>query len=452
MSQGLEAAKITSWIEREIGGTVERCERQMRWRPGWFVDLRRDGTLLELYVRGDRNEEFPPWPLEYERDVLTLLANGPVPVPKVYGFCPDPRAIVLERVAGRPNLATAASEDERRTVLDELARHMASMHALDVTPFLAAGLRKPVSAEERAIPFFLEGEKLYLRYKGAPDPRLEFVRRWVHRHLPQDREELCFAHGDPGQFVFENGHITAMLDFEWACLGDPMMDLGGLRLRALHEPMGDIAPLFQRYVALTGRAIDRDVLGFHTVAFIANTALAISPALAHPKAGVDYPEYVNWYVVSLLFALTSIAEVKGIAIEEPALPVRSQASRWSPVFDVMAETFGSGAEDAGSSAPDAYDRSLSLRLTRFARKLESHGAGLEDAYVRDVAELIGQPVDGWQDADRRLEQFVLDAGTEMDETLLRLFHRWCWRQIGLLDGVVDNEMWKLKLQPLSELV
>jgi Phosphotransferase enzyme family len=449
-----DTAKMILWIETELGGKVECCERQVRWRPGWFVDLRREGESLPLYVRGDRNEEFPPWPLEYECNLLRVLQKSSIPVPKLYGFCPDPRAIILERVPGRANLQTATSEQERLSVLDDLARHMAAMHALDISLFRAAGLEVAQTPEQRAVPFFLEGEKLYLRYKSAPDPRMEFVRGWIHRNPPENREEICFVHADPGQFLFQDGKITAMLDFEWACLGDPMMDLGGLRLRAIHEPMGDIAPLFRRYTALTGRIIERKVLGFHTVAFIANTCIAIAPAVASPKAGVDYPEYLSWYLVSLLFSLTCIAEIMGVDLEDPRTLQPNKPTRWARSFDVVASTFGEKSDGASlrtEGTDAAYQRTLARSLAKFTRNLAFARDTLDAEYIRSTSGLLGQSINDWQHADRELEQFVIKAGPESDETLLRIFHHWARRQLSLLDDLGGPQMWTVRVQPLAEL-
>src|SRR5439155_2132826 len=41
---------IAAWLSVNVGGTIVRHERQARWRPVWFVDVKRDGELLELYV------------------------------------------------------------------------------------------------------------------------------------------------------------------------------------------------------------------------------------------------------------------------------------------------------------------------------------------------------------------------------------------------------------------
>jgi aminoglycoside phosphotransferase (APT) family kinase protein len=456
MSESPDTQKLISWLEHELAGTVERCERQQRWRPGWFVDFRsNDGTVVNLFVRGDRNEDFPPWPLEYERNIIEILQSSPIPVPRIYGFCPDPRAIVLERIRGRPNLKTASDETERLAVMDQLARHVAAMHSLSIEPFVKSGMKRPTTVEERTIPYFLEGEKLYLRHKQAADPRMEFIRRWVHQNVPTDRPEICFLHGDPGQFLFENGKITTMLDFEWSCLGDPMMDLGGLRLRALHEPMGDIAPLFRRYAEVSGRRLKRDVIGFHTVAFIANNGLAISHAVSAPKPGVDYPEYVSWYILGVLFSLKAIAEVRGIRLEKPPEVPPEAPSRWGRTFDVLASTFGT---EVLASHPEAIDstalhqRNLAQSIADFSRKLDVYRTALDGEYVADVAQLLGRPINNWMEADDRLEAFVVAAGPDRDDELLKLFYRWSWRQIAPLRGVIKNEMWDLDLQPLSELI
>ena len=111
--------RAQSWIETELGGRVVGAERQPRWRPAWFFDLERGSERLPLYFRGERGEaDHGVYTLEHEMRVLQVLEGQGIPVPHVYGFCPDPRGIVMERSAGRANLASAESEAERSAVLD----------------------------------------------------------------------------------------------------------------------------------------------------------------------------------------------------------------------------------------------------------------------------------------------------------------------------------------------
>ena len=69
------------------------------------------------------------------------------------------------------------------------------------------------------------------RSKAQPEPLIELALRWLARRAPGERKEVAFLTGDAGQFVFEHGRVTAVLDLELACLGDPLADLGALRSR-----------------------------------------------------------------------------------------------------------------------------------------------------------------------------------------------------------------------------
>lgn len=445
-----EKDKLIIWIEKHLGGTVERCESQGRWRPAWYVDLRLDGKLVPLYVRGDRNEAFPPWPLEYEAEVLQVLEREGIPAPHVYGMCSDPRAIIMSLAAGRNNLGTAQTEEERISVLTHLAEIMAAMHRLDIAPFTKAGMWLPQTPEDIALNYYRECEAIYLKGKSRPDPRIEFVRRWIGRNVPQRAISPRLAHMDAGQFVFENGRITAMLDFELACLSDPLIDLAALRLRALAESMGDLRPLFDRYRSLTGVQIDRATLGFHSIAWMIAVNLVIAPALATPNAATDYVEYLNWYLNSLLGALRDIAELSGVELEAPDLSA-SNPSQWAPALEILSSRL-SGQGPCGVIIPDDYERSCANRLAEFAQRMDTFGAGYDADYLRDTEAVLGRRLRDWREADRELEAFVVEAGSEHDSALVTLFYRWTCRQAALTRGRNFHPSLAQSPQPLHELV
>jgi hypothetical protein len=94
------AQHVIDQLQADLGGEVVAIRRQARWRPAWFVDLRRDGQLQELYVRGARTDMRPIFPLEHERRMQELLGSMGIPVPQVHGYLRDPPAIVMDRVAG----------------------------------------------------------------------------------------------------------------------------------------------------------------------------------------------------------------------------------------------------------------------------------------------------------------------------------------------------------------
>ncbi|MDT7549211.1 MAG: hypothetical protein QOE84_1605, partial [Actinomycetota bacterium] len=133
--------KVRAWLERELGGKVTAFERQERWRAAWFATMD-DGR--ELYVRGHRGGNFREMiTLQQEADVNRVLYAHGVPVPRIHGMIEDPPAIVMDRLPGRVNLATAVDDAERDTVLDQYIAAMAKMHAIDVAEFGALGLPVP---------------------------------------------------------------------------------------------------------------------------------------------------------------------------------------------------------------------------------------------------------------------------------------------------------------------
>lgn len=438
--------KVVAWIEREIGGRVSACRSQGRWRDAWFVTLEKDGKPLELYVRGDRNEEFSARDrIEYEASVFTLLGEGGIPVPKVYGICPDPHAIVMECSPGRANLKTAESEEERVSVLEHLGEIMADMHALDIAPFVAAGAQMPQSDREKTQPYAMSCEATYRRLVKDADPRVEFLLRWLERHQPAPPETLAMVAQDAGQFLFDKGQVTVLLDMELARITDPMIDIAALRPRALAEPMGDLRPLLRRYVERTGRPLDRQRISFLTASWQAGVCATIVYSLRSPKPVTNYPEYLSWYLNCMALALQAIAEYDRYELEhEKVAPVR-EPSRYAVGIELLRSRVGrDGREDID------YDRQLNDSTSRFVDNIDSMGDWSEAGYIADVAALTGTRPGGWREADEAFGRFAEQAGPEHDRPIVEMLHRWVHRQLRLIEGLYAFPF--SKMTPIDELL
>lgn len=403
--------RASEWIERALGGRIVSAERQPRWRPAWLFDLERDGETVPLYFRGDRGAtDHGVYSLEHEMRVLQVLAAHDIPVPRVFGFCPDPRGIVMERCAGRANLATAASEAEREAVLDHYIEILARMHAIDVAPFEAAGLERPGTAEELALLDFDVWERTYRKNKLRPEPAIEFLIRWVRREVPRDRTRVACVCCDSGQFLFECGRVTAVIDLELACLGDPVADLGGMRGRDLSEPLGDLSRAVGHYETLTGEPVDRRALDHHTVRFGVVTPMAVAHLVANPVPGMDLVQYLAWYLVWTRGPLEVIAGRLGIELPPPpgdALKARSQAAFHAS----LAADF------------EAYRADTEARLATYRERQARMGPELEAEDLDDAAGLLGRPTANRQETDLALEAIVREATPDRDAALVGYLHR-----------------------------
>jgi aminoglycoside phosphotransferase (APT) family kinase protein len=415
-----EEKLLSDFIEQTVGGTVRRLERQARWRKAWFVDVERDGRLLPLYVRGDKQLDAAPYPgLAREAAILRHLEAGGVMVPHVHGLCENPEAIVMDRVPGVRDVSLAADDRERQTVAFEYIEQLAKMHRLDVQPFVETGLELPVTATEIQLAYLNANQNLYNRTKRLPEPLIEFGLRWLRRNVPQHRTKACFIHSDAGQFLFDRGHLSCLYDFEASHLGDPLADLAGLRTRHPTEPLGaEVDELLSHYQEVTNREIDLWALSFHTAAFMMTAVMSLAGPLNNPAANLQ-AEYLIWDLTTKRALLWAIAECLGVKIPVRPAPA-GNPSRNGTTITVLRQTL---QRFTPAVSVDEGQKNAALLLTDWLEKTDEIGVPLAAEDMEDIATLLGhRPVD-WRAADAELEQFVLQAGPAYDECLLLLFAR-----------------------------
>jgi len=438
--------KLVAWLDAHVGGTIERYEKQPRWRGGWWVDARHQGHIVKLYVREEREEDYPPWPLEHEAGALMVLEKHGVPVPHVWGIIPDPHCTVMDALPGDYDFAHV-SEAERVAILEDFAEAVARQHAIPPQELVdAIGVPMPQTAEEIALGCFKTCEDMYLKGKKLPEPRVEFLRQWVYRNVPKHRSKVSILSVDSGQFLFQDGKVTGLYDFEYACLGDPLIDVAFIPLRLAMYNAGDTSPFLRRYAELTGETLELEVLAFHATWWGLCTPFILTGGMHHPQPTSTYLEYVGWYLGSILSILQVLSDAKGLDLELEAAPVASKPSRWAGIFDVM----GARLPDATEGEP--YEVTERRKFIELAKRMDAC-RDVEASYLEDVERLTGRPVSDWLEADTELERFVQSAGPEHDAALIAVFHRWAIAQVRtLVWGMADMPMFDRHWPRLSRLL
>lgn len=412
------------WVEATVGGRVVAARRQERWRPAWFLDVERDGRTMPLYFRGDRGEVGSGvYTLEHEFAVFQVLEREKLLVPHVYGLCPNPRGMLMDAIPGRPDLSTNESAGDRASVLAHLMDLYAELHAIDPKRFEEIGIERPAD-DQIPLGDFPRWEEGYRARKSVPEPMIEFGIRWVRRNLPE-RTQLACLHADAGNFIFDGDRVTALLDFELACLGDPLADLGALRARDLSEPLGDLRPALRRYAEKTGQDLDAAALDFYTIRFGLQTPMAVAAVVRHCPEGTNLAQYLGWYLVYGRVPCELIAHRAGVSIDPPALP-DSPPTRRSYAHDFLVDVLG------GDGPADTYEKDVALRVAQYLRRAELYGPQLQSEDLDEVGELLGRRPSTWREADEALEAFVLEAPPDLDGPLARYFVRRCLREESLL--------------------
>ena len=443
------------WAERELGGRVVAWEPQPRWRPACYFELDRGDEILPLYWRGARAEwHSDAGPLARERRVIDVLERNDIRVPHAYGLCSDPPGLILERLPGRFNLATANDERHRRSVLDSYLVQLARIHSIPIEEFEAIGFDRPRSSEQSCLGETRRAERDYRAHKRRPEPMIEFQLAWCKRNVPRDRQEFSFLVADAGQFMFDDEGLTGLVDFELGYIGDFAADLAALRTRDLSEPIGRLGLAMRRYGEISGREIDLDVIDYHTVRFALLNPLTLASVVAEPGRDSAYVQYLAWYVVYSRCGLEVMARLAGVELDPPRVPEafpELQPSRrgvaHAHLVDLLDPSRVEG--DDPRAHERVYDFDRMQRLAVYLERADRYGAALEADDLEDVAKLVGARPASWQEADRRLEELVEAAGPERDPELIRYFHRRLAREESLLHPVL-REQQNASFAPLDD--
>jgi aminoglycoside phosphotransferase (APT) family kinase protein len=442
--QDVDFMRFTAWAERTLGGRVVRAERQSErrsgGRPAWFLDVARGAETLACYVRMDRGAEQPisrEFTLEREHRVLRALGEAGARVPRVYGYCTDPAGILMERVAGEFDYTRLAPGLERDALDDDFLRELVRIHRLDSARFVAAGIEAPADAEACALHDLALWERAYRAALKRPVPIVEFATRWLRRNSPASPPRLALVQGDtgPGQFLFSGSRVTAIIDWEFAHLGDPVLDLAQIRTRDFYNPGIDLARWLARYEELSGMRVPRAKLAYYTVKAMLITPLALAGVVQNMHPRTDHAE---WYAQDVCYkraTAEALCEAIGVVAEAPPVP-HPLATERAPIFALLAENL---RDEHRPAAPDDYARyrlDLALRLATHLRNADAFGAALELQELEEIARLVGGRPRTLADGDAALVRFI-DANKDgADARVAAYLYRRAMREEALWRGAL----------------
>lgn len=186
--------------------------------------LRRPPFGNRVKTAHDMNREF---------QILTSLQHVYEPAPKPFLYCGDDAILgapfyIMERRRGIILRAKTAPDPQTlRAAAESLVENLALLHAIN---YQAAGLAhfgRPEGYIERQV---LGWTKRYRDAQTEALPDLDRVAAWLDANRSPD-SGAAVIHND---FKFDNllldpddpSHVVAVLDWEMATIGDPLMDLG----------------------------------------------------------------------------------------------------------------------------------------------------------------------------------------------------------------------------------
>jgi aminoglycoside phosphotransferase (APT) family kinase protein len=225
-------------------------------KEAWAVEV--DGRMLLVRRAGGGVIHRATLTLEEEFRVLeaAYAAGVKVPRPVEYlGELEGREAFVMEFVEGE-TIGRRIVRNPPPGLPEQLADELARIHAIPPLDFLPSG-----DVIER---FYGELDAV-----EEPHPAIEYGLAWVRERLPEPRESVV-CHGDwrVGNLAVDEQGLVAVLDWEFAHLGDPVEDVAWPLVRAWRfgaderrlGGVGDVEPYLERYNELTGRGITLEEL------------------------------------------------------------------------------------------------------------------------------------------------------------------------------------------------
>lgn len=295
--------RLAEWLHEELCSewSAVRFDSLLRASGGvsyetWLI------TASDPSAPQERNEKFvlrrepergpiEPYNVMDEAAVMSGLSQTEVPVPRLLAACHDESVIgrrftVLEFVHGLiPDYRTIMSlpewqdERQRHAMASEFIRVLAMLQSVDWRELggVEGALEPDLSERERLLASIEKMTQSAERRteSWAANPIFRDALRWCEANAPDgDPSSLVLVHGDykVGNFIWREGRIVTLLDWEGASVGDPLQDLGycchpAMReqkpeLMAMLAPLDEVVRLYEQH---SGRAVDSQRLHYFVV-------------------------------------------------------------------------------------------------------------------------------------------------------------------------------------------
>ena len=282
--------ELRAWVEAEVGSGVVAAEPIGRGasRRIWGVAVASGEQLVVREDTGDGPVAGTPLTLSREADAYLALATTDLPVPSLRAVRPDGAALLVERAAGDDQLKGVA-DPELRSVAEDYGRCLGRLHLLEPDALALGSIAARPGAGATADDLHLWRTIDAARIDGASSPAARVALGHLAGTVPAStRDALCHGDAGPGNFLHADGRVTALLDWEFAHVGDPHDDLAWVAVR--NQVLGHPFPVAAAYAAwrdTTALPIELPRLEWFRALVLTRMLISCDAAIAW--AGTDAP-------------------------------------------------------------------------------------------------------------------------------------------------------------------
>ena len=430
---------VISWIQSVTGEPVTEADRIPggATREGWFVDVATpEGSTRELFVRyspAALPERGAFHRLGTEAAIMKALAPQGVAVPTILGVHPQREAVLSERVGGATWFYRIKDPDEQVRVAQDFIRNLARWHGLDPRKLGIDALGPVKTVRQHALDR-IEG----VRWRGtAPDgsmdPLLRLSADWLARNVPDYDGPVVLVQGDtgPGNFMYADGKVTAVVDWELAHWGDPMDDIAWLSLRTVQDTFTYLPDRLAEYAALSGVAIDEARVWYYRL-FAESTMTTLYPneGVGTTRPGEQDDDNVtrdigNGIIYRQLHRrlwLEALGQVMGLELDPPSLPAPTEMSEWHHFYPTVLGSLATIVPRIADPLASQWTKGVA-RVVKYLQELDGAGRQYAELERDEIAELLGRRPVGLAEGRTELAE-AARAGRVSDEDYVQyMWHK-----------------------------
>lgn len=241
--EALTPATLTRYLRRRLTEEPDAEVIEVVPIPGgrskktFFLTLRGSRSLPERVVmRQDFALKYAGTQVRDEYRPLQVLSEMGLPVPRPRWLEPEaseagPPFMLVERLPGKPPGTYFGMAGAAPGAFRDLAELLAKLHAM---PVAATGIPDAGQPGDRLRQLIHQYEDKWRTNATRASPIIDYAYAWALRECGDDPGFACAVHGDAGPYnlLVEQDRLEALLDWEFAHVGDPAEDLGIARVYA----------------------------------------------------------------------------------------------------------------------------------------------------------------------------------------------------------------------------
>lgn len=435
----MQESDLAGWISSVAGRPVQQLRRvgYGASRATFVAELDGAADLVARVDTGDGPMAETELSLPREAEVYRALGGTGVRIPRLHTVAPDGLALLTDRAPGTHEVHRLP-DGERFRLFDGYLDALAELHALPVGDLDLPSFRRPVDGPSHATnELDLWGTILHAR-TTAPWPLAEFALDVLRRTAPDHVSHTVVCHGDvgPGNFLHDGHRVTALLDWEFAHLGDPMDDLGWWVFRGhdMAGRCGDLAEQLRRWSQRTGLPVVPASIEYYRALVMLRWLISVAATIENGSSSMDRSVHFALVPVLGVRLPRALAGLLGVDLATPPSP--AGGGEPGPAAAVIAAL---GADLSDVIAPAVTDTEALRRLgaaqvyLSHLEALDRFGGALAEADAGDVAATLGHEPASRAAAQRELAELAsgrdLSAGSQA--ALLGYFWRHGLREVAV---------------------